>query len=82
MVPWTVARQTPWSMGFSRQEHWSGFPFTSPGNLPKSGIEVMPPALAGRFFTTEQGSRLSLKTLLDIATAALQMEERVMEPEI
>ena len=82
MVPWTVARQTPWSMGFSRQEHWSGFPFTSPGDLPTSGIEVVSPALAGGFFTTEQGSGLSLRILLNIATAALQMEERVMEPEI
>ena len=60
----------------------SGFPFTSPGNLPRSGIEVVSPALAGRFFTTEQGSRLSPRTLLKIAPAALQMEERVMEPEI
>ena len=37
----------------------------------------MSPALAGGFFATEQGSRLSLRTLLNIATAALQMEERV-----
>ena len=42
----------------------------------------MSPALAGGFFATEQGSRLSLRTLLNIANAALQMEERVMEPEI
>ena len=60
----------------------SGFPFASPGNLPRSGIEVVSPALAGRFLTTERGSRLSLRTLLNIAPAALQMEERVMEPEI
>ena len=52
-TPWTVAHQNPMSMGFSRQEFWSGLPFPSPGGLPDSGIKPMPPALAGRFFTTE-----------------------------
>ena len=37
--PWTVARQAPLSMGFSRQEYWSGLPFPSPGDLPDPGIE-------------------------------------------
>ena len=36
--PWTVARQGPLSMGFSRQEYWSGLPFSSPGDLPKPCI--------------------------------------------
>ena len=40
-------------MEFSRQEYWSGLPFPSPGDLPEPGIEPVPPALAGRFFTTE-----------------------------
>ena len=43
------------SLGFSRQEYWSGLPFLSPGDLPDSGTEpmsLMSPALAGRFFTT------------------------------
>ena len=39
MTPWTVAHQVPLSMGFSRQEYWSGLPFPSPGDLPDSGIE-------------------------------------------
>ena len=39
-------------MEFHRQEHWSGLPLSSPGNLPNLGIEPVPPALAGRFFTT------------------------------
>ena len=43
--PWTVARQTPLSMGFSRQEYWSGWPFASPGDLPDPGIEPESPAL-------------------------------------
>ena len=53
MTPWTVARQAPLSREFSRQGYWSGLPFTSPGDLPDPGVELMCPALAGRFFTTE-----------------------------
>ena len=49
---WDVARQAALSMGFSRQEYWNGLPFPSPGDLPNPGIELMFPALAGRFFTT------------------------------
>ena len=55
-TPWTVAYQAPLSMGFSRQELWSGLPFHPPGDLPDPRIEhvsPVPPALAGRFFTTE-----------------------------
>ena len=44
-IPWTVAYQTPLSMGFSRQEYWSGLPFPSPGDLPDPGIEPESPAL-------------------------------------
>jgi len=40
-------------MGFSRQEYCSGLPFSSPGDLPDSGIETMSPALAGESFTTD-----------------------------
>ena len=49
-TPWTVARQAPLSMRFSRQEDWSGLPFLSPWNLPYSGIEPGS-CIAGRFFT-------------------------------
>ena len=52
-TPWTVAYQAPPSMGFSRQEYWSGLLFPSPGDLPYPGIEPAAPALAGGFFTTE-----------------------------
>ena len=51
-IPWTVARQTPLSMGFPRQEHWSGLPFPSPEDLPNPGIEPTTPVLAGRSFIT------------------------------
>ena len=44
-TPWTVAYQAPLSMGFSRQECWSGLPFPSPGDLPNPGIEPGSPAL-------------------------------------
>ena len=44
-TPWTVAFQDPLSMGFSRQEHWSGLPFPSPGDLPDPGIKPSSPAL-------------------------------------
>ena len=40
ITPWTVARQVPLSMGFPRQEYWSGLPFSSPGDLPGPGICV------------------------------------------
>ena len=55
VTPWIVARQIPLSMGFPRQEYWSGLPFPTPGDLPDSEIELASlatPALAGRFFTT------------------------------
>ena len=39
VTPWTAARQAPLSMGFSRQEQWSGLPFLIPGDLPDSGME-------------------------------------------
>ena len=44
-TPWTVAHQAPLSVGFSRQEHWSGLPFPSPGDLPDPRIEPRSPAL-------------------------------------
>ena len=44
-TPWTVPHQPPPSMGFSRQEYWSGVPLPSPGDLPDSGIEPWSPTL-------------------------------------
>ena len=49
---WTVAHQALLSMGFLRQEYWSGLPFPSPGDIPEPGIEPTSPALARGFFTT------------------------------
>ena len=59
---WTVAHQAPLSMGFSRQEYWSGLPFPSPRGLPDPGIDptsLTSPALAGGFFTTSTTRDLS-----------------------
>ena len=52
---WTVTHQAPLSMGFSRQEYWSGLLCLSPGELPEPGVEpvsLMSPALVGSVFTT------------------------------
>ena len=53
MTQWTVACQAPLFMGFPGQEHWSGLPFPSPGDLSYTGTEPTSPALAHGFFTTE-----------------------------
>ena len=53
MTLWTVAYQASPSMGFSRQEYWSGLPFPSPGDLPDSEIEPGSPALETDDLTSE-----------------------------
>ena len=55
VTPWTAAHQASLSVGFPRQEYWSGLPCPLPGDLPDAGLEPtspVSPALAGRFFTT------------------------------
>ena len=53
MTTWTVARQAPLSMGFSRQEYWNGLPFPSPGDLSHPGIKPWSPALQADSLPTE-----------------------------
>ena len=53
VIPWTVVCQASRSMGFSRQEYWSGLPFSSPGNLPDPGIEPQHTALQADDLPTE-----------------------------
>ena len=65
-TPWSVPHQAPLSMGFSRQEYWSGLPFPSPGNLPDSGVKPESPALEGGFLTTEPPGKCPRFTLLII----------------
>ena len=54
MTLWTVAREAPLAMGFSRQEYQSGLPCPSPGDLSDPGTEPVYPTLVDRFLTTEQ----------------------------
>ena len=51
--PWAIARQAPLSVGFSRQEYWSGLPFPSPGDLPDPGIQPGSLALQADSLPTE-----------------------------
>ena len=55
-VLWIVVHQAPLSMGFSRQEYWSGFPIPSPGDLPDPGIEPKSPALQADSLPLSQGN--------------------------
>ena len=85
-TPWTAARQAPLSMGFSRQEYWSGLSFPLPGDLLNPGIEpVSPvfPTLAGEFLTTEPLGRLytgcyifqeTLQSVLDLSLSDVNLE--------
>ena len=57
---WTVARQAPLFMGFSRQGHWSGLPFPSPMDLPDPGIELRSPALQADSLPTELSGKPSI----------------------
>jgi len=52
-TPWTAACQAPLEMEFSRQEHWSGLPFPSSGDVPDPGIEPGSPALQKVSLPTE-----------------------------
>ena len=63
-TPWIVAHQASLSMGFPRQEHWSGLPFSTPEYLPDAGIQSMSlvsPALVGRFLTIAPPGRIVFK---------------------
>ena len=60
MTPWTVAYQAPPSMGFSRQEYWSGLLFPSPGDSPSPGIEPTSPALKADALSSETPGKFSV----------------------
>ena len=68
-IPWTVAHEVPLSMGFPRQEYWSGLPFPSPRYIPDPGIEIAslaPPTLEGAFFiscTTGEACSIIINSL-------------------
>ena len=59
-TPWTVVHQAPLSMGFSRQEHWSGLPCPPPGDLPDPGTEPASPVFqVDSLLLSHQGSPIS-----------------------
>ena len=70
-TPWTVAHQAPLSMGFCRQEYWSGSPFPSSGDLPDPGIEPRSPTLQADALTSEPPGKLS--TILYYPKQSLQI---------
>ena len=63
VTTWTVAHQAPVSMGFPRQEYWSGVPFPSPGRLPDPGIKTRSPALQADSFPSEPGMPVVIPSL-------------------
>ena len=77
-TPWTVTCQASLSMGFPRQEYWSGLPFLSPGGLPDPGIQC----IAGEFFTTEPPGKpyylLLYVLLLSFYTQMYHMFDKTM----
>ena len=82
-TPWTVARQAPLSMGFSRQEYQSELPCPPPGDLPNPGIEPMSllfPALAGQFFTTSASWGAPLVPRSGIKPLSLAVEPWILNP--
>ena len=75
MTPWTVARQLPLFITFSRQEYWSALPFPPPGDLPDPGIEPpspASPALSGRYFTI-RGKPFFLHTQSEIKQISMPL---------
>ena len=71
-TPWTVIYQVSPTMGFSRQEYWSGLPFPSPGDLPYPGVEPVSPALQGDALPSEPpGKSLEEKTMANLFCAVL-----------
>ena len=61
------------SMGFPRQDYWSGLPFPSPGDLPNSGIESGSPVLAGRFFTVEPPGKPISEVIILASSTQMQL---------
>ena len=88
---WTVAYHTPLSMGFSRQDYWSGLSSPPQGDLPNPGIKptsLMSPALASRFFTTHNKLWKFLKrwehqtTLPASWEVCMQVKKQQLEPDM
>ena len=70
---WTVANQAPLSMGFSRQEYWSGLPFPSPGDFPDPGIEPRSLALQADALTSEPPGKRMMNRALHLSVIDISM---------
>ena len=80
VTPWTVAHQAPLSMGFSRQEYWSGLPFPSPGDLPDPGIEPVSPTLQVDYLLSEpQREECGEKFVFNKRSQYVESKERGFE---
>ena len=77
---WTIAHQAPLSMGFSRQEYWSGLPFPSPGDLPNPGIEPWSPALQADALSSEPPGKPGLINHLGEAVGRLVLTLGMCSP--
>ena len=73
MTPWTVAYQASPSMGFSRQEYWSGLPFPSPADLPDPGIKPGSPALQADALPSEPPKTLLMKLKMESEKVDLKL---------
>ena len=75
-TPWTVAYQALPSMGFSRQEYWSGVPFPSPGDLPDPGIEPGSPTLyADASLSKPPGKSKHAMTVVNLLFILIRLEQ-------
>ena len=81
-IPWTVAYQPPLSMEFSRQEYWSGLPFSSPGDRPNPGIKLGSPALQVDSLLTELHTIPGLQMGRKLDCSDLRQESGTMNKEI
>ena len=77
-TPWTVAYQASPSMGFSRQDYWSGLPFPSPGDLPNPGIEPGSPALEAGTLTSEPPGKWT--KFIDVIFEFMNNENKILLP--
>ena len=70
-TPWTVGHQAPPSMGFPRQEYWSGLLFLSPGDLPHPGIELGSPALQADASASEPPGKPNLINMYEVSIMSI-----------
>ena len=83
--PWTIAHQAPLSIGFFRQEYWSGLPSLPPGDLPNPRIEpksLMSPALAGRFFTIAHNTFEGIKIIAACSAHVCKRATKIISKEM